>query len=245
MGQTMLCSRMFRSSVNLLAAAALLAFGGNAARASSVENPLYGYSHLLPSPFTLSAGKLVLGTEMAFGLTDFLQVGTNVLSDFYKVYNANAKISLVDRYEFALALTGAWQSHNFRDISAAYPDLRVTSVMPGAVAAFALHPKVAAFVGGNLNFTSTDFVLIGDSETSGYVRGASIGSDISFAYNPAKKGRVGNVLSAGVSYDFTYKLAGFGVSHHWPGFHFGIHYYPGATQYPVYPILSGGMAVEL
>ncbi|HLD99010.1 MAG TPA: hypothetical protein VJB59_02060 [Bdellovibrionota bacterium] len=219
-----------------------------AAAASEVENPIFGYTHLLPSPFTLPAGTLVYGTSLDLGVTDFLQIGTNVLSDFHKIYNANAKVSLVDYPEFAFGLTLGYSTYNYRDIDRSNPDLSVASWLPGAVAAFEVLPSVAWFVGGNLNYTQAN--LISDSvTTSGYLRGANVESDLSWAYNPQKKRKngglsVGNVVSAGISYDLSYKMLGLGLSHHWPGFHLGVHYYPSAAEYPLQPILAGGGAVQ-
>ena len=203
----------------------------------AAENGLFGYTHLLPSPLTLPAGTLVFGTDVSFGLTDFLQVGTNLLSNFYNVYNVNAKAALVDYPSFALAVTGSFVQFNYQDIDPRNRDFAVSSLLPGVIAAVEVAPALAWFIGGNLNYTSQSLV------TSGYMTGASIGSDLSFAYNALKKTRtkgLGNAVSAGVSYDLSYKLAGLGISHHWPGFHLGIHYYPGADRYAVRPIIAGG-----
>ena len=215
----------------------------SARAANAVDNPLFYYTHLLPSPFTMPAGHIVLGTQVAFGLTDFLQVGTDALRDIFKVYNANAKLALLDYPEFALALTLGFESYNYHDIDDRNPDASVTAWQPGAVTGFALLPNLAWFWGANLNLTSS--TLDADKfKTSGYVEGAVLESDLSWAYNPKKKS-VGNVLSSGVSYDVTYKILGFGVSHHWRGLHVGIHYYPNADQYKVHPILSGGASVDI
>src|ERR1700733_15114224 len=93
-------------------------------------NPIYAYTHLLPSPLTLPGGRLVLGTEVAYGITDFLQVGTSVLSDVYQIYNAEVKVNIVSVDEFALALTGEWQSYNYNNIVSTNPSLQVTSWQP-------------------------------------------------------------------------------------------------------------------
>ncbi len=212
-------------------------------QSSTVENPLFGYSHLAPSPFTLRAGRIVLGTSIALGVTDFLQIGTHVIYDFYKIYNGNAKLSILDFKEFAMALTLSYQTYNLVDLSVTNPNTQINAWMPGMVLAFALVPEVAVFVAPNLNFSQVT-VNTNSLSTSGFVHGASVETDISWSYNPHKK-RLGNVLSAGASYDFTYSIYGVGVSHHWPGFHLGIHYYPNVSTYPVLPIISGGAVVDL
>jgi len=236
----------FRNSNKLLLGVCLIStmmFAQKISHASSYENPLFGYTHLLPSPFTLPAGTLVYGTNVALGVTDFFQVGTDLVRDFYQIFNVRGKVSLVDYPSFAAGLTLGYETYNYQDINSSNPDLRVNSWLPGAVTAFELLPRLALFVGGNLNFTSATLKSDG-IVTSGYVRGVSLGSDISWAYNPAKKRKIGNVLSAGASFDVTYKIVGFGFSHHWPGFHVGIHYYPNADRYKVQPIIAGGGSVS-
>ena len=212
--------------------------------AHRAENPLLGYTHLLPSPFTIPGGRLVLGTSIGLGLTDFFQVSTDVIHDFYKVYNASAKVAVLDFQEFALALTLGYVNYDLHDIDPTNPPTSVTSWQPGFVAAYEPIEHVSHAFGGNLNLTKAELENIPGLRTSGYVTGVTVENDISWAYNP-KKRHVGNVLSAGVTYDFTYKIYGIGMSHHWPGFHVGIHYYPNATKYRVQPILVGGAVVDL
>ncbi len=218
--------------------------GTPSALASDQMNPLFGFPHLQPSPFTLPAGRLVYGTGMAYGVADFLQIGTNIVRDISKVYNANLKISLWDHPSFAIALTAGWQHYNYKDIDASNPDLKVSSWQPGGVVAFGLLRELALFTGASFDITKTNLVTSG-IETSGYIQGAQLGSDLAWAYNPKSKKGVGNVLAAGVTYDVTYGIIGFGLSHHWHGFQLGIHYYPNATQYRVYPIIAGGGSVDL
>lgn len=244
MKPTLLRSILKATRAGLAAQAAMSALAlPEAPAARAGENPLFGYTHLLPSPYTLPAGTLVLGTDVGFGVTDFFQVGTNVVRDLYQIYNANAKLSVLDYPEFAAGLTLGYQTFNYKDFDSTNPDLRVTSWLPGIVGAFSLLDNLALFGGANLNFTQTDLNRSGLKET-GLTRGASLGSDLSWAYNPKKNG-VGNVLSAGVSYDLTYDLFGFGASHTWPGFKIGLHYYPAADRYKLQPIIAGGAVVNL
>lgn len=232
---------------------------------------IFGYPHLLPTPFTLPAGTLTYGTDVSLGVTDFFQVSTNVLRDFYRIFNANAKLGLIDLPSFAFSPYVGFETFNYRHIDSSNADLRVTSWMPGAVAAFEISPTFALFTGGNLNITKTPLIEE-NLTTSALLRGATIQSDIAWAYQaqgygttaatkkarstediepdrvpkPLRGGkRLGNVLSGGVSYDLNYKLFGVGLSHHWPGFHLGVHYYPKASKFPLQPIVSGGGSVDL
>ena len=201
-------------------------------------NPVFGYTHLAPSPFTLQAGKVVFGTDVTVGVTDFLSVGTGLLRDAFQFYNANAKVSLASTSDFACALTFTAEAFNYDTISSNNPNYTVVTYQPGAVAAYAIIPNLAVFAYGDLSLSHPDPITSG-IDTAGYVSGSLIGSDVSWAYSPGKK-RIGNAVSAGVTYDLTYQIFGFGVSHHWPGYQVGLHYYPNATQYKVQPILAGG-----
>lgn len=207
------------------------------------ENPLFGFTHLLPSPYTLPAGRLVLGTEMAFGVTDFLQVSTNLLRDFYKIVNVGGRLSVIDFPTFALAFTYSFEHYNLHDVHSSNPNTTITSHQPGVVTSFGLLDDLALFVGGNLNMTNY-VVNTSGLQTSGYVRGATIGSDLSWAYSHTKR-KFGNVLSPGWTYDVTYKLYGIGLSHHWPGFRLGVHYYPNAKENKMLPLISGGAVVDI
>lgn len=210
--------------------------------AYAVENPLFHYTHLLPSPFTLPAGKVMLGTTSAVGITNFLELQTDVVSDVFQIYNAKARLSLLDFPGFAAGAYLGFQYFNPNTFSVANPSIGVTSWMPGLVTSFEILPYFALFLGGNLYYSSP--ALATGIETSGFLQGGQVESDVSWAYNP-HEGKTGNVLSAGFTYNTTFSFYGVGISHHWPGFHVGIHYYPNVNTNKILPIISGGMAVEI
>jgi hypothetical protein len=233
------------SQISRISAACILLLLGivSSSPAWAYENPILGYTHLLPSPYTLPAGRFVLGTDVAFGITDSLQIGSNILYDAFKVFNANAKLSLIDLPGFSFGLTFGFQTYNLRDLDSSNPDIHVTAYLPGAVAGIAITQELGLLVGGSANLTSQTFSLNGLT-TSAYTHGANVESDVSWAV-ASNKGWPTIVLSGGGSYDFTYQLAGVGASMHIHGFHFGAHYYPAATQNKVLPIIAGGAAVDL
>jgi hypothetical protein len=210
----------------------------------AVENALFGYTHLLPSPFTLPSGRAFLGSTSGIGITDFLDVRTDLIADIYQIYNARAQLSFLDFPGFAAGVYLGYQNVNLRNLSSLNPDLTISSWMPGGVVGMEILPYVALFVGGNLFYSSTDVPSASRIQTSGFLQGAQVQSDLSWAYNPHET-KTGNVLSAGVSYNSTFDFYGFGVSHHWRGFHLGIHYYPNATNLKVLPIVTGGAVVEI
>lgn len=236
-------------AVSTLCAQDLWAAGGAIKKRSvpseseSFTNPIFGYTHLLPSPLTLPAGRLALGTDVAFGVFDSVQVGTGLLKDIYQTYNANLKINLVNLPAFSLAAYGSVETYNYRNYDSSNPDLKVVSWRPGLVGGYEVLPDVAGFIGANLNISRQTLATSG-ATTSGYVRGAEAEYDLAWAYLRGRRG-IYNVLSGGASYDFTYKVYGFGVSHYWRGFRIGAHYYPNADKYKLQPILAGGAAIDL
>jgi hypothetical protein len=223
----------------LLVAAAVFCTPGAWADES---NPLFGYTHMLSSPFTLPAGKVVIGTSIGLGITDFLSVGTDVVRDIYQVYNAHAKLGVINTHDFAAALTGGWESYNYHDIDNSNPDIQVTSWQPGFVVGYEILPDLAQFVGGNLSYSNTTQNVAG-TQIAGFQQGAQIESDFSWAHGASRR-PTNLVLSVGASYDFTYKLVGVGASYHIPGLHFGFHYYPNADKYKFQPIIVGGTSLS-
>ncbi|MBY0470543.1 hypothetical protein K2X30_05190 [bacterium] len=207
------------------------------------SNPLFFYTHRMSSPYTMPAGRLYLGTSVGVGVTDFLQISTDVVRDIYKTYNVQAKLSVLDSSAFAVALTGGYVTYNYADAAVGNPNLQINTVQPGGVIAIGLAPTLAWFVGGHVDITNTQLITSGIT-TSGFFSGTTLESDLSWAYSPEKK-HLGNVLSVGVTYDTSYRIYGVGMSHHWPGFHVGLHYYPNAAINKLDPIISGGAAVNL
>lgn len=209
------------------------------ARAMDRWNPLFTRTHLLPSPYTIPAGTLVYGTTFAIGVTDFFQIGTNVLRDFFQFFNAQGKIAVIDFPDVALGLTVGFEHYKVERTG--LPSLDVTSWQPGAVVSFALSDSFATFMGGHFNWRSVD---IDRSQVvkSGFLSGSTAFGEFAWSYNPPskKEGTIGNTLCPGVSYDFTYEMLGIGLSHHWDGFQLGVHYYPSAKENALLPILAGG-----
>jgi hypothetical protein len=205
-------------------------------------NPILAYSHLQPTPYTLKAGTLVLGTQISFGLTSFLQIGTDIFRDFYKIYNANLKINFLKFEDYAMAFILGYEKYNLKDVNAQNPDIGIQTIQPGITNAIAFSKELGFTFSGSISNTKVN--SNSPIYESGVLRGTRIGADLSWAYNPQPR-TLGNVLSFGTSYDLTYKMFGYGLSHHFPGFQFGVHYFPKATSNKYFPIIAGGLVFEL
>lgn len=207
------------------------------------SNPIFAFTHLLPSPLTIPAGRLVIGSEVAYGLFGWAQIGTGIVEDIFQVFNVDARVRLIDFPRFALGAGATFETYNLQNYGSANPDLRVNSWLPGITAAYEVAPRMAVFVGGNLNITHEQIPSV--LQTSGYVQGAQLETDFSYAYNPPRRpGSIGNVIAGGVTYDMTYRITGVGISHYWPGFRLGFHYFLNASQNRLLPIIAGGTLVE-
>ena len=206
-------------------------------------NPLLSFTHILPSPLTLPAGRFVLGSTVGIGVTDWLELDTNLVADLYQIYNGRAQVSLLDFPGLAAGFYLGYQNTNLNALSAANPAISLSTFMPGMVIGMEMLPHFAWFLGGNLSYTNASVPTSG-LDVSGFLQGGQIGSDFSWAYNSGES-QVGNVLSAGFSYNSTFGIYGVGLSHHWRGFHVGLHYYPNANNLKVMPILSGGAVVDI
>ncbi len=203
----------------------------------AVENPLLNHTHLLPSPFTLPAGRVMIGSLTGIGITDFFELQTHLLANFYNAYNLQLRASMIDSPTSAASLSIGFSYMNFSS------NQHISAWLPGGVVGIEIAPHLAFFFGGNLflsNLPSTSQSV----QTSGFLQGGQIETDLSWAYD-VKSNRLGNVVSMGFTYDTTFQFYGFGLSHHWMGFHLGIHYYPNVNENHVQPILSGTATVDL
>jgi hypothetical protein len=185
------------------------------------SNAAFPYTHLLPSPYTLSQGSWVFGTSIAYGVFDFFQVSTNLTLDIQKQWNFQAKVPLVDFPTFVASVFVDYQSFNPRSYDDTNPDMRVQQWQPGIVTGYEITPDMAFFIGGNINSSKDPGKII---VTSGYMKGAQLNMEWSWLYNPESSRLGNNALSLGMKYDVTYSLFGFGLTHHWKNFDLGVHY---------------------
>lgn len=204
---------------------------------SDAPHAAFAYTHGLPSPMNIPGGTYVIGTNVAVGVTDFLQLSTNVLRDVTRYWNIQAKVPLIEFPTFIASAFVNWDTFNLNNFDETNPDQRITAWQPGIVTGYEMTDDMAFFIGGNFNATSTD-IIRENIRTSGFAHGARVNFDWSWLYNPPSSRLADNALSAGVNYDLTYKHLGFGITHHWPTFQFGLHYVLNADRYRVMPILN-------
>jgi hypothetical protein len=202
-------------------AATVVPNGGGASARGDAVNPAFPYTHLLPSPFNLSQGEWVLGSTFAYGVVDFLQVSTNIPRLIQQHWNIRAKVPLIEYPTFVASAYVDYESYNPHNIDDTNPDMRLNRWQPGLITGYEIAHDMAVFLGGNFSFGKDPIPV---RTTSGYMKGAQVEVDWSWLYNPSTSRLGDNALSAGVTYDLTYSLLGFGATHHWRNFSLGLHY---------------------
>lgn len=184
-------------------------------------NPAFSYTHLLPSPFNVPQGALIVGTSLTYGVFDFFQVSTDLMRTLNEQWNFQAKVPLIEYPTFMATAFVGYENFNPRNISGLNPDIRYARWQPGLTTAYELGRDMALFLGGNFSFGKDPVPVV---RKSGFLRGARVEADWSWLYNPESSRLADNAIAAGVSYDLTYQLLGFGVTHHWRNFQLGVHY---------------------
>ncbi|MBS1961147.1 MAG: hypothetical protein JST04_02945 [Bdellovibrionales bacterium] len=193
----------------------------SAARGNEV-NAAFGFTHLLPSPFNVPGGTWALGTSVAYGVFDYLQVSTNVVRLVNQYWNVQAKVPLVEYPTFIASAYVDYENFNPHHYEDTNPDVRLKRWLPGLVTGYEITPDIAFFIGGNFAFGQKSPTPV--TTTSGYLHGAQANMEWSWLYNPSTSRLGNNAISLGVKYDFTYDLFGLGFTHHWRSFDAGLHY---------------------
>ena len=125
----------------------------------------------MPTGYTLNSGEFLVGLgPIGFGISDNIQIGTNILLFLFQVYNANLKISLIKTDDLALA--GGVGFHHF-NWNLEGEDFNPTAITPYAVVTFGMGPKTNLHVGGEYYLFTEDFD-IEDIDVESSVSGSRI-----------------------------------------------------------------------
>lgn len=190
--------------------------------------PILSRTHILNSPITLPHMTLAYGTSLAMGLFDRFEISTNIFSDFVEVYNFQLKYNWFKSHQFASAISFGYKSYLTK------------SYNPGIVFSYAPIDELAFITGGNLMLaTSSDYKT---KTINAFFPGHTTNFEIAYMYDGRTNGKS---IAIGSSYDFTYKLFGYGISHHWKSFQLGVHVVPKAKESDIMPIIVAGGAVRL
>lgn len=177
----------------------------------------------MPTGYTLNQGEFTVGIgSIGFGITDNVQVGTNVLLYLFQYNNGNAKVNLVELPDMALA-AGVHLGHFNLDLSDDPDDeITFTSLSPYLSFSRNLTENTDLHLAGQLTHFSAD-VEIEDAEVEWSSTGTSVSGGLEYSLTHRTK------FLAETGYDFTFEglRVGGGVLFGWEKFRLklGVGYY--------------------
>lgn len=200
----------------LLLAAAAPAFAEVGFEGRPITNHLW-----MPTGHTLNRGEFLVGLgPIGFGISDNIQVGTNILLFLFQVYNANLKVSLIRSEELALAAGVGF--HHFNWNLEGEGDFSPTAVTPYAVVTFGVGPKTSLHVGGEYYLFTEEF-NIDEVEVESMVSGSRVYAGIEHSMSVKTK----FLFEGGYDIDFEGMTLGGAVLFGWEKFRLklGVSYY--------------------
>lgn len=139
---------------------------------------------MMPTGYTLNRGEFVIGIgSIGFGITDNVQVGTNLLLFIFQVYNANLKVSFIKTESMAFA---AGLSFNSFDLSVDDDDIGFTSISPYATFSTKMGESTLLHLGGQFSTFSGE-AEIDDAEASSTSTGTSLFAGIEHSFSQKTK----------------------------------------------------------
>jgi hypothetical protein len=108
----------------------------------------------MPTGYTLNQNEFVVGIgPIGFGITDNIQVGTNILLYLFQVYNGNIKVSFIKTKSMALA--GGLSIYHF-SWGVGTGDIGFTSLSPYLVISQRIGPNTLLHIGGQYSHFSAN-----------------------------------------------------------------------------------------
>jgi hypothetical protein len=188
----------------------------------------------MPTGYTLHANEFIVGIgPIGFGITEHVQVSTNILLYLFQIFNGNLKLNLAKSAGSAFAVG---VDVNSFDAVVFGVDASFFSVSPYAVFTTRIGPKTALHLGGQYSFFSSDDD-IEDSETKATSSGTSVNAGIEHSITYKTK-----LLFEG-GYDVTfegYKVGG-GILFGWESFRLklGVSYFkPSGNEGFTMPVIG-------
>ncbi len=191
------------------------AFAGVGFKGRPITNNLW-----MPSGYSLNQGEFTVGIgSIGFGITDKIQVGTNILPFLFQYYNANVKVSLIKSPSMAFA-TGIDLGHFNLDVLDAEPSF--TSLSPYLALTPKIGEKINLHLAGQYSYFSSE-ADIEEAEVKWTSKGTSVSAGMEYIMSHKTR------FLAEASYDTTFKgfRLGGGVLFGWEKFRLklGVGYY--------------------
>ncbi len=182
-----------------------------------ITNNLYG-----PTAYTLNKGEFTVGIgSIGFGITDEVQVGTNILLFLFQISNADVKINFSN--SGTTAFGGGVKWYNF-DLDVIDLDASFTSISPYIALTNKVGEKTLLHLSGQISFFSGD-ADIDDAEVE--AESSSTGTSFTAGLEHSYSNKTKFLFDAGYDMTFEGLKMGGGVLFGWTKFRLklGISYY--------------------
>lgn len=170
---------------------------------------------------TLHAGEFAVGLgPVEYGITENVQLGTNLLLFLFQYYNADLKVSLINTEENALALG---LGVGYFDLNFVGGDVTFTSFSPYVAYSMPVGPKTRMHFSANYTNFSGDAEIDDAEDLSASVSGTSVAAGVEHSLSNKTK-FVGDL---GYDVEFEGVRVGGGVLWGWESFHLklGLQYF--------------------
>lgn len=149
-----------------------------------------------PTGFTLNRGEFTVGLgSIGFGVTDRVQIGTNILLYLFQVYNADVKVNLMRNENIFLSVG---MDLNHFDLDVFGSETGFTSLSPYIAISPRLSNRTTLHIGGQYSYFSGS-ADIEDAEVSEVAKGTSFFTGLEYSFSRKTK----FLTEAG--YDTTFK----------------------------------------
>lgn len=222
--------------ISLIVVLVVVALSVPAVAMSGFEGRPITNNAFTPTGYTLHKGEFAIGLgSIAFGFTDNVQVGTNLLLWIFQVYNAGAKVALVEDDDRAISV-GVQAYQLSLDLEEGDDESDFTAIAPYAAASFRLGDSTMGHVGGQYaHFSADGEDEIDDVEANAASSGTSVFAGIEHSYSDRTK------FVADVGYDTTFEgvRAGGAAMFGWTTFRLklGLSYYTAGDGF-FFPIIG-------
>jgi len=184
---------------------------------------------------TLHKGEFIIGLgPISYGITEHLQVGTNVLLYLFQYYNINAKYAFINKEDEALAAGVEFGSLSL-DVGS-NDNVSFTAVSPFISYSKSVGEKTRLHLSGNYSYFESDFD-IDDATASASSSGTSVMAGLEYGVSNRTK------FVGDLGYDITFEgvRAGLGVMWAWDAVHLnlgGQYFKPKGTDSFVLPYVG-------
>ena len=178
---------------------------------------------MMPTGYTLHQSEFIVGLgSIGFGITENIQVGTNILLFLFQMYNANIKVSFMKTETMAIAAGVEFAQFNLDILLEEDEEAGFTTISPFLVFSTKIGAMTTLHLGGKYSTWSGDYET-DEVETSSTSSGTRLYAGVEHSLSHKTK----FLAEGGYDIDFEGFFAGGGVLFGWEKFRLklGVTYY--------------------